>query len=117
MLLAMEQIIAAALARSLLIHRGHWRGGRLLAESINSNRSVSLTAVGDNPGATLQARQRAATSASLGRPSRNIPITVWRNYGNVRPETHLTYMINICLSMAMLDACGGPDGNTRFRSG
>jgi hypothetical protein len=34
-----------------------------------------------------------------------------------RPETHLTYMINICLSMAMLDACGGPDGNTRFRSG
>jgi hypothetical protein len=41
MLLAMEQIIAGALARSLLMHRGHWRGVRLLAESINSNRSVS----------------------------------------------------------------------------
>jgi hypothetical protein len=86
MLLAMEQIIAGALARSLLMHRGHWRGGRLLAESINSNRPVSLTAVGDNPRATLQAGLRAATSASLGRPSRNIPITVWRNYGKAEDD-------------------------------
>jgi hypothetical protein len=60
------------------------RPGMHLTRSIQT--PGKLTAVGDNPRATLQARLRAATSASLGRLSRDIPIAVWRNYGKAEDD-------------------------------